>query len=207
MLKCLLKILAWGSLVVFPYKIMSAFRYIFDLILSKRFVLLTKSSGTAFLRSPFYIMGHKYITFDSFMACPGVRIECWDKYMGNSYSPSITIGHNVCFNYRCHVGAINKIIIGNNVLIGSQVLITDHSHGELTKEELLISPAKRKLYSKGPVIIGDDVWIGEGACILPNVTIGHNSVIGANSVVTHDIPPFSIVGGNPARIIRKYNKV
>lgn len=127
--------------------------------------------------------------------------------MGNSYSPSITIGHNVCFNYRCHVGAINKIIIGNNVLIGSQVLITDHSHGELTKEELLISPAKRKLYSKGPVIIGDDVWIGEGACILPNVTIGHNSVIGANSVVTHDIPPFSIVGGNPARIIRKYNKV
>ena len=63
-------------------------------------------------------------------------------------------------------------------------------------------PSLRKLYSKGPVIIEDNVWIGEGVAILPNVIIGENSIIGANAVVTKDIPRNSVVGGNPAKIIR-----
>lgn len=193
------------TLLIFPNKLIICLKYIFNAILSKRFILLSKSKGSASLCYPFYVKGHKYITFKSFMASPGFRIECWDYYQGHFYKPSISIGDNVCFNYNCHIGAINKICIGNNVLVGSQVLITDHSHGELNQTDLLLSPGKRKLYSKGPVIIGDDVWIGEGVCILPNVTIGNNSVIGANSVVTHDIPPFSIVGGNPARIIKHIN--
>lgn len=164
------------------------------------------TKGSLFLQQPFYVRGHKYIKIGKhFFADTGFRIECWDYYRGRSYKPSIIIGDNVCFNYRCHIGAIEKVWIGDNVLVGSQVLITDHSHGQLTREGLSIPPAKRELYSKGPVIIGDNVWIGEGACILPNVTIGNNCVIGANSVVTKDVPPFSIVGGNPAKIIRRFD--
>ena len=63
-------------------------------------------------------------------------------------------------------------------------------------------PRSRTIYSKGPVIIGENVWIGENVCILPGVTIGKGTVIGAGAVVTKDIPPFSVAGGNPARIIK-----
>ena len=105
-------------------------------------------------------------------------------------------------NFRCHIGAINQIIIGDNVLIGSNVLITDHSHGINDDEDIDIAPSKRKLYSKGPVIIEDNVWIGENVSILPNVRIGKNSIIGANSVVLKDVPAYSIVAGNPAKVIK-----
>lgn len=61
-------------------------------------------------------------------------------------------------------------------------------------------PRHRSLFNKGPVIIEDYATIGENCCILPGVTIGHNSVIGANAVVTKSVPPFSIVAGNPAKV-------
>ena len=196
------------SLLLFPISASRYIRKVCKIILSNRLSRQIGSSKSIYLETPFYVRGYQYIHIgECFSSGPGFRIECWDKYQKDLYNPSITIGNNVCFNYRCHVGAINKIIIGDNVLIGSQVLITDHSHGESTKEELGVSPAKRKLYSKGPVIIGDNVWIGEGACILSNVTIGNNSIIGANSVVTHDVPPFCVVGVNPAKIIRQLNDI
>ncbi|WP_443197883.1 DapH/DapD/GlmU-related protein [Pseudobutyrivibrio sp. OR37] len=64
-------------------------------------------------------------------------------------------------------------------------------------------PNKRKIRSKGPVIIEKNAWIGRNVCIMPNVVIGEGSIVGANSVVTHDVPPYSIVGGVPARIIKE----
>lgn len=85
--------------------------------------------------------------------------------MGQSFKPRIIIGKNVCFNFRCHIGAINEIIISDNVLIGSNVLITDHGHGTTSKEETSIPPYQRSLYSKGSVIIEDNVWIGENVRI------------------------------------------
>lgn len=193
------------TLLFFPYKVIVFLKHVINAILSRRFIYLSDSRGKVFLHYPFYVKGHKYIKFISFTAGPGFRIECWDSYNNYSYEPLIVIGENVNFNYGCHIGAINKIIIGNNVLVGSQVLITDHSHGEVTRDNLLLPPSSRKLYSKGPVIIKDNVWIGEGACILPNVTIGCNSIIAANSVITHDVPPFSLVAGNPAKVIKQLN--
>jgi len=66
-----------------------------------------------------------------------------------------------------------------------------------------IIPAFRPMISKGPTIIGDRVWIGDKATILPGVTIGESCIVAANTVVTKDIPPFSLVAGNPARIIKQ----
>ena len=67
----------------------------------------------------------------------------------------------------------------------------------------MVPPIKRELRTKGEVVIGDNVWIGDKASILPGVIIGKGSIVGANSVVTKDVPPFTVVGGNPAKIIKK----
>ena len=177
------------SLLLFPYRASRFIDRLLNFFVSMRFSLLTGNTGRVFMERPFFIFGHKYIKYDSFSSRSGLRLECLDQYGGDSFSPSISIGRNVCFNFRCHVGVINRIVIGNNVLIGSNVLITDHSHGYNNDSDIENSPAERRLFSKGPVIIEDDVWIGENVCVLPNVTIGHNSIVGANSVVTKNIPP------------------
>ena len=80
--------------------------------------------------------------------------------------------------------------------------ITDNSHGETDYDTLLQPPLMRLVTSKGPVIIGKDVWIGDKATILPGVTIGEGAVIAANSVVTKDVPAYSVVAGNPAKVIK-----
>lgn len=111
-------------------------------------------------------------------------MEAIDFYNNSSYHPSIVIGDNVVFNNSCHIGATNRIIIGNDVVVASRVFITDHFHGNTTYNDLQIPVRNRLLYSKGPVVIGNNVWIGEGASILPNVTIGDNSIVAAHAVVT-----------------------
>lgn len=89
------------------------------------------------------------------------------------------------------------------MLFGKDVMISDNSHGAVDGTEPDTLPHKRKLFSKGPVSIGDNVWIGDKAVILPNVTIGTGAVIGAGSVVTKDIPAYCVACGKPASIIRK----
>ena len=174
-----------------------------NFIASRRFCYLSGNAlAEVHLEKPFYISGYKYIKIGSFYSLPGLRMECLDSFAGEKFRPSIKIGENVIVNFRCHIGAINKIVIGNNVLIGSSVLITDHSHGYNDKSDIEEEPIKRRLYSKGPVVIDDNVWIGENAAILPNVHIGRNSVIGANSVVIRDVPAYTVVAGNPAKVIR-----
>jgi len=156
------------------------------------------------LKFPTYLLGGKYIEIGTkFHASYRLRIEAWDRYKNISFNPSIKIGDNVSFSDNCHIGAINLVKIGNNVLIGSNVYITDHFHGTSELLDLKISPIERNLYSKGPVIIKDDVWIGDGVCIMPNVTIGRSCIIGANSVVTKSFPEGCIIAGSPAKVIKK----
>ena len=98
------------------------------------------------------------------------------------------------------------VFIGDNVLIGSNVLITDHQHGLNDLKTLKIPPSKRSLISKGDVVIENNVWIGENAVIIPGVRIGKNSIVGANSVVTKSFKNNSIIGGVPAKLIKFSNE-
>lgn len=181
----------------------SIFNYFYTIWIKKSLCYLGDDSGLSW---PIYLWGGKYISIGNNFNCnQRLRIDAIDEFLGDNFSPKIIIGDNVSIQKDCHIGAINKILIGNNVLIASKVYISDHSHGEINVEALALCPALRKLYSKGPVIIEDNVWIGEGAVILPNVTIGENSIVGANAVITKSIPKNSVVGGNPARIIKKLN--
>lgn len=163
-----------------------------------------KKSANVSIRYPIYLKGPEYITVGINFDCDQrLRLDAIDEFLGEKFSPEIIIGDNVSIQKDCHIGAINCIVLGNNVLLASKVFITDHSHGQATKEDILFPPSQRKLFSKGPVIIEDNVWLGEGVVVLSGVTIGENSIVGANAVVTKSIPKNSVAGGNPARIIRE----
>ena len=166
------------------------------------------------LRPQFKRFGENSTIFQIENLTNGKRIEIGDNvHFGNhcirevfagkieGCSPSIVIGDNSIIGHYCHIGAANDIRIGKDALIGRYVLIIDHNHGGADLESLHIPPIKRELTSKGPIEIGDNVWIGDKATILSGVKIGDGAVIGANSVVTKDVPAYSIVGGIPAKVL------
>lgn len=166
----------------------------------RKFLSVGKDS---FIRFPSSIHNPKFIKLgNNFKAEKGLILEAFDRYGEDVFSPKVIVGDNCSFGYHCHIGCIIKIEIGNNLLAASNIFISDHSHGENSLKEAFIPPIKRRLTSKGPIIIGNNVWIGEGVMILSGVTIGDGCVIGANSVVSGDIPSNSIAAGNPARVLR-----
>lgn len=115
----------------------------------------------------------------------------------------ITIGNNCMIGNNCHITALTGIHIGDGLLTGKSVLISDNAHGNPSdKARFNLRPTMRPLYSKAGIVIGNNVWIGEKAAILAGVTIGDGAIIGANAVVTHDVPPYSVAVGCPARILK-----
>jgi acetyltransferase-like isoleucine patch superfamily enzyme len=165
------------------------------------------SSGKKlYIEKDAYILGAKNIIIgENFFSLKGLRLEALTKYENESFDPKIIFGDNVIINFNFHLGCINSVKIGNNVLIGSNVLVIDHNHGFVSKADLKIPPFKRKLISKGPVFIGDNVWIGDFVSILPGVSLGDNVIIGSNSVVTKSFPPNVVIGGVPAKILKDLN--
>lgn len=165
---------------------------------------VVKSSNKSLVQHPVYFKNPQYVKIGSnFSACAGLRIEAWDKHKGVKYYPKIIIGDRVIFNFNVHLGCINEIQIGNDALVGSNVLITDHQHGNLKDLVNGKSYRDQPLYSKGPVIIGNNVWIGENVSIMPGVSIGDNCVIGANSVVTKSFMNNKVIGGIPAKVLNE----
>ena len=150
-------------------------------------------------------IGEQYITIGENTTIGNYgRLTAYDGHLSSNkiFMPQIRIGDNCCIGAQSHITAINKIQIGNNLLTGPRVLISDNSHGEPISDMLDIAPQSRPLYSKGPIIIEDNVWIGEGAMILSNVHIGRGVIIACNSVVVSDVPAYSVVAGSPAKIIK-----
>ncbi|MGI6222221.1 MAG: sugar O-acetyltransferase [Prevotella sp.] len=110
---------------------------------------------------------------------------------------NIHIGDNFIANYHVTILDIREVNIGNYVMIGPNTLISTVNH------PMYPSGRRRHLGIAKPVTIGDDVWIGGNAVILPGVTIGNNCVVAAGAVVTKDVPANSLVAGVPARIIKQ----
>ena len=183
---------------------MEIIRYIKKLFLKLKIKNL-KSVGKNFTSGKnLVIIGPEFISIgENFTSDRNTYLQAWKNYNGEELrsTPNLTIGDNVSFMSNCQISCAKEISIGNGVLLGDNVFITDNFHGN-SRDNLDIPPLRRKLYLKGKVKIGDNVWIGRNVCIMPNVTIGKGAVIGANAVVTKDIPPYSIVGGIPAKIIK-----
>lgn len=147
-----------------------------------------------------------------FSAARGLWMETICSYGGGHvqhFTPSLIIGDNVSLSEYVHIGCVNHIEIGNNVLMGSKIYITDHNHGVYRgnhPDSPDVPPVKRPLTTGEAVIIEDNVWIGEFCTILPGVTIGYGSIIGSHTTVTHDIPPRCIAVGSPARVIKQWDE-
>lgn len=113
------------------------------------------------------------------------------------YGYNIEIGENFYANYGCIILDVNKVKIGENVLLAPNVQIYTAAHPIDPKERLT-----GKEYAK-PIVIGNNVWVGGGTIICPGVKIGDNVTIGAGSVVTKDVPDNVIAVGNPCRVIKR----
>lgn len=112
------------------------------------------------------------------------------------YGKHIFMGNNVYCNMDCVFLDVNTITIGNNVMLGPRVNLFTAGHP--IDADVRISDLEFGL----PIVIEDNVWIGGNSTILPGITVGENSIVAAGAVVTKDVPANSIVGGNPARLIR-----
>ncbi|WP_445946113.1 acyltransferase [Shewanella sp.] len=116
-------------------------------------------------------------------------------------NPCLSVGQGTVIGRFAHIVSIDNVAIGKRVLIADGVYISDNLH---SFEDVDKSVIDQPVVSAGNVNIGDNVWIGEGVSIV-GASIGKNSVVGANSVVTHDIPEYSVAVGSPARVIKQYN--
>lgn len=112
----------------------------------------------------------------------------------------ITLGRNVRVNQGCVLVSYTSVEIGDDTLIGEYVSIRDADHGSAVLNPPV--PMRLQEHQSRPIRIGSDVWIARGAVILKGVTIGDGAIVAANSVVTKDVPPGSIVGGVPARALK-----
>ena len=176
-----------------------------DTLLARRL----RTSGLRIGRSP-RLLGLAHMRLGANLSAGDqLWIEAVTHFAGESFDPLLTLGEVCNLSDRVHIACANQVSIGSGLLCGSGVLITDHSHGIYSGGAVHSSPDLRPnlrpLDRSGTVLIGKNVWIGDGVAILAGAEIGDGAVIGAHSVVTGRIPPRTIAVGSPARPIRRWD--
>jgi acetyltransferase-like isoleucine patch superfamily enzyme len=144
--------------------------------------------------------------------CPGVKLEIgrgatlrigrW-TWIGHGckirvHEGEVSIGAKTVMGQECTISAYQHVEIGRECIVADRVMLIDFDHGVVEVER----PIRLQGIYKRDVRVGSNVWIGYGACVLRGVSVGHNSVIGTNAVVTRDVPENAVVGGVPARVLR-----
>jgi acetyltransferase-like isoleucine patch superfamily enzyme len=153
----------------------------------------------ALIMGPLGIQGKRYISLARGVT---IRNKAWLVAIKiDNHDPSLTIGEGSSLGYYNHIAAVRKVELGKFVLTANGVYISDNLHAF---EDIDVPIMHQPVVFKSEVTIGDGTWIGEHACII-GAKIGKNCIIGANAVVTKDIPDYSVVAGAPARIIRQFN--
>ena len=120
----------------------------------------------------------------------GTKIRCHEGI--------VEIGPKTVFGQECTISAYQRVAIGEQCVIADRAMFIDFDHGVVDVER----PIRKQGIYKRDVVVGSNVWIGYGACILRGVTVGDNAIIGTNSVVTRDVPANAVVAGVPAKVLR-----
>lgn len=179
----------------FSYKKPSKLKRIFQIISALFSITFIKWSIYKFLYSLMnYVHGRRKATIGKSDIHPTAIIREGEY---------VTIGDHCLINHNNVIQAgkskNGSITIGNYVHTGVNVIMYGFNHGFYTRD----IPTKEQDYMEAPIVIEDDVWIGAGTIILAGVTIGKGSVVASNAVVNKDVPPYSIVGGVPAKVIKE----
>lgn len=145
---------------------------------------------------------------------PNSELKCNVRYPGGwmrhpdgehveqTFEPHLSIGSRVTATASLQIIVFSSVVIEDDVMFAANVFVADGTHASTTP----MTPYKYQgVTEPAPVRIERGAWIGQNAVITPGVTIGAMAIVGANSVVTHDVPPRTIVGGVPARVIRRWN--
>lgn len=156
----------------------------------------------SYIVKPMRIIGKKNIFIGN--GCSilnGARMETISHWENQSYNGKIVIGDNCSIEQCCHIIAANELAIGSHTVISAFVYIADCGHSYAFSEESIMQNPLEVKKTK----IGKNCFIGIGAKIMPGVSLGDHVVVGANAVVTKNVPPNTMVAGIPARIIKKYD--
>jgi acetyltransferase-like isoleucine patch superfamily enzyme len=144
--------------------------------------------------------------------CPGVSLEIgrdatlrigrW-AWIGDGskirvHEGEVSIGAKTVMGQECTISAYQHVEIGRECIVADRVMLIDFDHGVVEVER----PIRLQGIYKRDVRVGNNVWIGYGACILRGVTVGDNAIVGTSTVVTRDVPANAVVGGSPARVLR-----
>ena len=124
------------------------------------------------------------------------------NFLKQKFNPKVKIGNNVRIGSNFILGCINSVIIEDNVILADRVFISDHVHDY---ENVKIPIIAQNLKSKDGILIKSGSFLGVNSVIMPGVTIGKNSVVGASAVVTKSVPDYTVAAGIPAKIIKRYD--
>ncbi|MBU0633197.1 acyltransferase [bacterium] len=172
------------------------YRQLFNLLFSNRFKYFGKNIS---IISPDIIDGEEYIYLED-----GVSIGSlvWLlAYKQGDVIPELHICSQTTIGRFAHIVALRKIVIEKNVLIADKVYISDNIH---SYQDVNVPIKEQSIEFKGEVIIGENSWIGENVSIV-GAKIGKHCIVGANSFVNKDVPDYCVVGGIPAKILKKYD--
>jgi acetyltransferase-like isoleucine patch superfamily enzyme len=123
------------------------------------------------------------------------------EYAGQHYRSKISIGDNVYIGGYSQLHCMDSLTLGDGVVLSEHVYISDIAHGFDPEKGLIM---EQHLESKGPVYIGENTFVGYGVSVLPGVVLGKHCIVGTRSVVTRSFPDYSMIGGSPARLIKRY---
>jgi len=157
----------------------------------------------SYIRRPFSCSAPKLFTVGARCTIGrGLNVQLLTKWYEQQFSPKVTVGDDTYIGAGCEIVSVSGVHIGNGCTISDHVYINDSSHSFDPRDGLLMD---RPLNTKGPISIGDGSFLGRNATVLPGVQIGRHCVVGAGSVVTRSAPDYSMVTGNPARIVARFN--
>lgn len=134
---------------------------------------------------------------------PNCLLQPITSYLQQHFTPRLVIGDDCYVGPDCQFHCVDRIELGRGCVLSDQVYLSDVGHGMDPRAGLIMDQA---VHSKGPVVLADHCFVGFGSVVLSGVHIGAHSIVGARSVVTRPVPAYTMVAGNPARVIAHFDQ-